>query len=313
MSSELRVSALYVYPIKSCKGVAVERTAVVDTGLLWDRKFVVVEEQSGRFFTQRTHPQMCLIGVEMPPESWDPDWEPLSGTQMTCTFPGLDPVAVPLDLPEPATVAANTRHVTVWEFSGPALDMGDAAAEFFSQALGAPARLVRHLDDASRRPCEEEFAPGHVTAFSDGFPVLVASDASLAQLNSELPAGAPRMDAARFRPNLLVSGCPPYDEDNWATVTCTPPAVHRGAPGECTLRVVKPCSRCTVPQVDQATGERSTEPAPTLRRTRAGKLLPLGEGRPSWSGKTFWGWNCVRASGGTRTVAVGDVVSVARR
>jgi len=201
----------------------------------------------------------------------------------------------------------------VWEYEGPAADAGDEAARWFSDFLGLPGcRLCRHVDAAGPRPCEAEFAPGAVTAFSDGFPFLLANEASLDDLNARLAAGGdPPVTMERFRANVVVAPAggagavagAGYAEDGWARVV-----VGAGAEFE----LVKPCSRCTVPQVDPETGETGPQPSAALRQTRKGSQLPLGSGRRGWGNKLFFGWNCVTGDEGA-VLAVGDPVRVVPR
>jgi uncharacterized protein YcbX len=165
--------------------------------------------------------------------------------------------------------------VRVWKHVGTALDAGAAAAEWLTAALGQPVRLVR-VSPAHARVADPAYAgPTRApVAFPDAYPVLVCNVASLEAINAQLPQPVP-MD--RFRPNLVLEGLPPWAEDRIATLQI----------GAATLRLVKPCTRCVIPSIDQVTGERSTDPTPVLQRLRFNREL---------RGVTF-GENAVVAAG----------------
>jgi len=160
--------------------------------------------------------------------------------------------------------AAPLRTVSIWKSEGlQAEDCGDEAAAFLSALLAVPCRLVR-IGPAFRRPILKSAArPGENFHFGDGAPVLVISEASLADLNDRIVArGEDAVPMSRFRPNLVVSGCPPFAEDTWPRLRL----------GEVVFRAAGPSIRCIVTTTDQLTGERGKEPLRTLatfRRTAA--------------------------------------------
>lgn len=250
--SSLTVSSLMLYPIKSCGGIPLSSAQVTGTGLatlngiLRDRTWVVVRDQGPKFLTQRQLPKMALIQVAVEPAALlhDAAAVDLADAALVLQAPGMPPLRVPLAPPPPS--AADIIDVEVWAWTGKGVDTGAAAAEWFSAYLGRAARLVRYggtpnlPEPASADPLRREVIwpwapPGHEVAFADGFPVLAATDASLADLNSRLDSPVPMN---RFRPNIILAGGTPWEEDTW----------DRVAVGEAGLELlnVKPCSRCKV-------------------------------------------------------------------
>lgn len=242
-----RLSALYVYPVKSCRGLAVTSAAVDACGLVGDRRFLVVDAD-GRFLTQRVHPRMALIETR------------LTADTLTLTSPGHGFVSVPLR-PESANIPQRT--VTVWHDTVTAGDAGDVAAAWLSDFLELPCRLVRSGPDY-RRPIPGGKLPpalaadgsaAHEVSFADAYPFLLVSEASLADLNGRLEIPLP-MD--RFRPNLVVAGVPPYAEDAWGRLRI----------GDVVFHGTRCCIRCVVTTTDQTTAARGVEPLRTLATYR---------------------------------------------
>lgn len=209
---------------------------------------------------------------------------------MVITAPGMPELRVPLTAPQTGTVP-----VRVWTSTCDAEVVSEKANEWFSQFLEAKdLRLVRMCDDFVRRT-EEEYAPNGQTAFADGFPFLIASEASLNTLNTKLSEQIP-MD--RFRPNILLGGCGAFAEDNWKTISLA----------GMTMAVVKPCSRCTIPNVDQLTGTSNPAPSAALKTFRTGSALGLDN--PKWKREVFFGQNVDHAGQAGATVSVGQEVRV---
>jgi uncharacterized protein YcbX len=230
------VAALFCYPIKSCRGIALNRARLTERGITRDREWMIVGAD-GRFLTQRDLPRMALIDARVDDDA------------LLLSAPGMDDICVRLDLEGPAV------PVTIWRDALTARDQGDAAARTLSGWLGRPVRLVR-FDPDVRRPCNPEYAgTGMHHAFADGYPVLVIGQASLDDLNARLTQSLPMN---RFRPNIVLSGIDAYDEDHISEI----------AIGTATLRLVKPCARCRITTTDQATGEVGHEPLPTLATYR---------------------------------------------
>lgn len=231
------LSTLTVYPVKSCAGTSVDVWAVGPAGLHRDRTWMVVEP-SGAFLTQRTAPALATVRPELLPQ----------GLRLRTPVGSVDVTAGP-----PALITP----VEVWGFRGPAIDAGEEAADLLAEHLGRPVRLVRPAP-GFERPADPEAGDGVPVVFSDGFPLLIASTASLADLNARLPRPLP-MD--RFRPNIVVDAAPPWAEDDWRRVRA----------GGITIDLVKPCTRCRITTVDQRTGRREgAEPLRTLGTFRRG-------------------------------------------
>ncbi len=240
----MRVTGLFLYPVKSLGAVAVREAHVGDLGLEGDRRWMLVDAD-GRFLTQREHPALALGRVAVG-----------AGGALTLAAPGLPP----LDVAPPAAAAPRVR-VRVFTDVVEAAPAAAAAHAWASAWLGAPTRLV-HMPADVRRAVDPRYAgPDDRTAFTDGYPVLVASQPSLDDLNARLAAaGTAPVGMERFRPNVVVdadAGEPlaPYAEDDWRTLRLG---------DEVRLAVVKPCARCAVTTVDQHSAARGTEPLRTL-------------------------------------------------
>jgi uncharacterized protein YcbX len=262
--TEPAVSALAIYPVKSLAQIPLSAARVQRFGLRHDRRWMLVDAD-GRFITQRQMPRMCLIQPE------------LLGADLMLRAPGLPALAVP------SPSAANQRRVTVWDDACNSLDCGDAVAAWLSRLLALDCRLVFFPEDEVRAVDPRYAQAGDRTAFSDGFPLLLIAQASLDDLNSRL---ATPIAMARFRPNLVVSGCAAFAEDGWRRIRI----------GAISFRVVKPCSRCSIPTIDPATGERGPEPTRTLSRYRLR------------DNKIFFGQNVI--ADGAGEIAVGMPVEI---
>jgi uncharacterized protein YcbX len=263
------LAALHVYPVKSCRGLSVDGATVTDAGLEYDREWMIVSPE-GRFLTQRELPRLALVGTRLEPAC------------LQLTAPDRTPLDVPLD------ARGRSLEVSVWRDRCRGIDQGDAAADWLSDFAGRPVRLVR-FEPGQRRASDRTWT-GSIDAysrFSDGFALLAISVASLADLNSRLPSPLP-MD--RFRPNLVLDGLVAYGEDTVGDL----------ATGDIRLRPVKPCARCSVTTVDQATGIVSgDEPLSTLKTYRWNEAL---------RGVTF-GQNVVVVAGAGARLEVGAALS----
>ena len=247
VGSEIRLSGLYVYPIKSAGGISLEAWDVDERGLRHDRRWMLVDE-AGRFMSQRRFPRMALIGVRI-----EPDRLVVDASEM----PSLD---VPLRPPDPKLSLAQ-----VWGDLVEVSTVGAEADRWFGEFLGVRCKLV-YLPGASVRPVDPAYGRrGDRVGLADGFPFLLASGASLADLNARLQSPIPMN---RFRPNLVVEGCEPFAEDGWRLVRI----------GTITFRVVKPCARCAITTVDQRTASKGKEPLRTLASfRRAGNKVLFGQ------------------------------------
>lgn len=232
----LSVARVHVYPVKGLRGLSPTQARLWPWGLEADRQWMITDLQ-GRFITQRTCRDMALINAVPTPEGLE-----LGKANMppcSVRFPGAN---------------APTLSVTVWKDTVQARDAGEGAAVWLTEVLGQPCGLVwmdtpqqarlRHLDMAE--------VP---VSFADGYPLLVATTASLADLNARLPEGQ-AVPMARFRPNIVVQGATPWAEDGWLRIRV----------GAAILRILAPCSRCVVTTIDQTTAEvpNPKEPLATL-------------------------------------------------
>jgi uncharacterized protein len=234
----ITLSAIHSYPVKSCRGTAHDSALLTSAGLAHDREWMFVTP-GGRFITQRDEPRLARVDAS------------IHDGALRLSADGAGDVAVPLELGGPCV------PVTVWGDDCRGIDQGSEPAAWISALLGREARLVR-FDHATVRPSDPAWT-GDLEApnrFSDGFPLLVVSRASLEDLNSRLGVAVP-MD--RFRANLVLDGLPPFGED----------AVRELVSGDVRLRIVKPCTRCVVTTTDQRSGERmGDEPLSTLKAYR---------------------------------------------
>ena len=265
--------SLHVHPVKSCAGIAVPEALVIETGLEFDRAWMVVDE-SGLFTTQRELPAMQRVRPTF------------RGSELVLRAPGMLALHLRLDAVE------GPCRVRVWDDTVAAFDMGDVAAQWFSDFLGRRLRLVRFNPD-QRRLSNRRWTGAHEAenAFADAFPLLVASTASLTELNRRLAArGQAPVTMERFRPNIVVDGLDAHGEDHLDEL------VFDAQGGPVRLKLVKPCSRCTIPNVDPATGEPGHEPGDTLSTYRAD---------PRLDGALTFGMNAIVLEGVERTLRAG--------
>ena len=272
------VSGLFVHPVKSCAGVALREARLMDTGLDLDRAWMVVDAE-GRFVTQREQPRMALVRPQ------------IKVLEVVLRAPGM--LALHLGINE----VEKPARVQVWGDALDAWDMGDVAGQWFSDFLGRPGLRLARFDPEATRLASKQWT-GEVEApieFADGFPLLVVGEASLAELNQRLAAaGHAAVGIERFRPNIVLAGLQAHDEDRLHELRIAT------AEGEVVLRLVKPCPRCPIPNVDPATGETSPEVLAALSSYRANALL---------GGAITFGLNCVIVQGAGATLRVGDAVA----
>ena len=234
MNPSPHIAALYVHPVKSCAGISLNAADALLTGLEHDREWMVIDPE-GRFVTQREAPRMALVRTDLNDQ----------GLQLA-----TDGASVTLPFGHEGAL----REVAVWRSKVPAFDAGDEAAAFLSDFLDRPLRLVR-FDARHARLSNRDWTGGlkAPNLFSDGYPVLVATEASLADLNARM--GGVQLPMSRFRPNIVLGGVGPWAEDG----------IMDFRVGEVELRLVKPCTRCVITTTDQTRGERDgAEPLRTL-------------------------------------------------
>ena len=271
-----RIERLFVYPVKSCAGVELREAVLTETGLDLDRAWMVVDE-AGEYVTQRELPRMALVRPQ------------LKIHEVVLRAPGMLALHLQIDTVE------QPAKVRIWDDVVDAYDMGPVAAQWFSDFLGCKLRLVR-FDPDHRRLSNRNWT-GDIEApnqFSDGFPLLVASQASLDLLNEKLAArGHAPVGMERFRPNIVLSGIEAHDEDRVAMFDVAAEKLVR-------LKPVKPCGRCPIPDIDPATADIDPAIGDTLRTYRSNPLL---------KGAMSFGMNLVIAQGVDQTLRVGQDVS----
>lgn len=266
----MHIASLHLHPLKSAAVVDVDSLVITARGPEGDRRWMAVDATGG-FLTARQHPALVRI-----------DARHAAGT-LHLAAPGMDPISVATPR-RPTTRMA----VEVWGDAVDAACAGDAAADWISRYLGFPARLV-HMDDDARRSVDPAFgADGDEVSFSDGYPLLVISQAALDGLNARLARPVPM---ARFRPNLVVAAAAAHDEDTWRRVRV----------GKVEFDAVKPCTRCVFTTLDPATATRDPDGEP---------LATLKSYRRTPAGITF-GMNLIPRGGGV--VRIGDAVDVIAR
>ena len=270
---DLRLESIHVYPVKSCAGTSPERAVIAETGFDLDREWMVVDA-AGSFVTQRELPKLALVQTA------------LKGDELVLRAPGMLALHVAVDRVEGRT------EVEVWGDRVAAYDMGALCAQWLTDFLGTGVRLAR-FDPEAPRHADRRWtgAIDATTAFQDGFPFLVASTASLAELNRRLAlAGVAPVTLARLRPNLVVSGLDAHGEDHLDEIAFT------AAAGPIRLKLVKPCARCSIPDVDPQTGVRGHAVGDALAQYRAD---------PRLDGALTFAMNAVIVEGIGRTLAVG--------
>jgi uncharacterized protein len=283
------ISQLNVYPIKSCAGISRETVRLTPFGLEHDRNWMLIGAD-GQFVTQRTHARLALVRPT------------LDDNELAVHAPGMPSLRLPVDAA--ALAGAPVVAATVWRDTVPALYAGDAAARWFSDLLNAPVRLVR-FEPGQERTANPE-GTGEAMAqvrFADGYPLLIIGEGSLNDLNARLAGnGVDPIPMNRFRPNLVLSGTEAYEEDYTETLRIG--AAH----GEVELRIVKPCTRCPIPTIDQAQGAPDprwpNEPTDTMTTYRADSRM---------GGAITFGQNAIVVSGAGDTLAVGQSVDVELR
>lgn len=266
-----RMAALYVYPVKGCGGIRLERALLGPLGLLHDRRWMIADAESGRFLTQRVHPELATVLPTVLPD------------RLELALPDGTALALPLD------DQGTPRPVEVWGDRVDAVEPDPRASAAIGQWLGRAVVLVR-FPEAAERPCDPDYAQaGSRTGFADGFPLLVTTTGSLEALNGTIGRrGGGAVPMSRFRPNLVVEAAAGAED----RLGCL--EIEGGA----VLDLVKRCERCAVTTIDQATGRKTgKEPLASLAVSRTDKT----------TGGVWFGQNAVPrlGDGETATLEVG--------
>jgi uncharacterized protein YcbX len=259
------LSNLWVYPLKGAAGIPVDEWALDSFGLMHDRRWMVVDGEGG-FITQRSDAVLGQVRPSLEADSLVLQSAIAGECRVSLAPGGGAPV-----------------RVRVWSDEVDAVDCGDAAAAFMTRHLGREARIV-HMPDDTLRPVRslDAHAGGRVS-FADAFPLLIIGDGSLDELNRRLEEP---VEMVRFRPNVVVSGTSPHEEDAWRSIRL----------GDVECDVVRPCARCVVPTIDPATGIAGREPNRTLAEYR------------KWDRRVWFGQNAIHCRPGT--LVVGATVTI---
>ncbi|MGX4642825.1 MOSC domain-containing protein [Massilia sp. SYSU DXS3249] len=269
------LAQLILYPIKSCAAMPVLEAQVTVSGLVahgvHDREWMLVTND-GQFLTQREFPRMATVVPRV------------EGDALVVTAPGRPPLRLAL-----AREAGATLRVQIWDDLVDADDCGDAAARWFGQALGTVCRLVRFKPELAR-PTSTKWTGGAASGahFADAYPLLLIGQSALDEINARmLAAGRAALPMDRFRPNLVVTGTDPFEEDYTESLRA----------GEVVIKPVKPCARCPIPAIDQATGIPGPDPLDILQSWRTKAVL---------DGAVCVGMNCIVLEGSGATLRVGQ-------
>lgn len=287
-----RLARLFVYPVKSCAGVELQESVLTETGLALDRAWMVVDAHSN-FVTQRQQPRLVLVQPK------------LLAHGVLLNAPGMPTLTVPEA--DSGYISGQRAQVKVWDDVVPAFDMGDEAAQWFTSFLGGtadgspakdvqPYRLVR-FDPAHQRVSSLTWTAGvqAFNQFNDGFPLLVISEASLANLNEKLVAGGQEpVGMERFRPNVVLSGLQAHDEDRVGVMTL------QADFEQVWLKPVKPCPRCPIPNIDPLSGIGGTQVSDMLQTYRQDARL---------GGAVTFGMNVIVLRGVGAVLRVGQSLS----
>ncbi len=235
----LTLTEIWIYPIKSLGGIRLKEAKVLEKGLAYDRRWMLVNEE-GKFLTQRIHPEMALFKLT------------INNEQLTITH--TQKLSNHSILLKPSSVN-DSKEVTIWDDTVRAFEVSEESSRWFSEMLSIPCKLV-YFPEENIRAVDPRFAPNQENvSLADGYPFLIIGEASLADLNN-------RMEVAllmnRFRPNFVFSGGRPFEEDTWKEFVI----------GANRFLGVKPCSRCVLTTIDQETAAKGSEPLRTLATYR---------------------------------------------
>jgi uncharacterized protein len=268
----LKLSEIYIYPIKSLGGIRLETANITTRGLENDRRFMLVDE-NGRFLSQREYPQLAIFQTEI-----EAAFLKITNKKNGST----------LKISLQYSILHSFSHsiiVQIWDDETTAIEVSEEATNWFTQALDIPTRLVYMHEESQRKTDAQYSLTGEeITSFSDGYPILIIGQSSLDDLNNRLENP---VNINRFRPNFVFTNGEPFEEDAW----------HEFTVGNVRFFGVKPCARCIMTTIDQETGEKKgKEPLLTLNKYRKA------------GNKILFGQNVLISQLGT--VSVGDDVTV---
>ncbi len=274
----ITVSQIWIYPLKSCRGISLQQAEVTPKGFKWDREFMFVDE-NGQFLSQRKYPQLARIKVAIANNclSLKAENSNLETIQLQPTLEGKE------------------IAVTIWRSHITAIDQGNEVANWLQKFLNQSKnfRLVRQSPQYPRGVNSQyAVAKGNSVSFADGYPFLLTATASLAELNKRIKEyyqnEQPQVQMNRFRPNLVIETEEAFIEGNYQTIQI----------GEVTFAAVKPCDRCIITTTDQVTGKRNKQQEP---------LRTLGTFRNFSTKGILFGENLIPHN--TGTIKVGEDVA----
>jgi len=237
--TQIKLQDIYIYPIKSCAGIRVNRWPVTQKGLMYDRQWMIID-QNGQFLSQRKLPQMALIQPTVLDQ------------QLVLSAPEMEEIQFSIEKVDTSEVVIQAN---IWQDQCRVKPVSNELDQWLSEFLKINCRLV-YQDQNDIHQVDQHYAkPQDQVYFSDGFPFLIISENSLADLISRMPY---KISMLRFRPNLVISGSPSFAEDHWQEIEI----------GEISFRLPKPCSRCPIPNIDPKTGKSSKETIKTLNQYR---------------------------------------------
>ena len=262
--NSIQVSNLAIHPIKSSQGIELQQTQVELAGFEFDRRFVVIGKNN-KAITGRTHPILTQMKIS------------LNATGMVVEAPGMERLTIEYD-----DFSSQYLETRVWASISQGQHCGNSYDQWFQQFLGLDCHLV-YFGPKTTRQIKDFDQP---VGFADGYPVLLTSEASLADLNSR---SKHHHQMAQFRPNLVVKNTEPFTEDTWQRIRV----------GEVEFRVHSPCSRCNFPNLNLQTVKPhpDNEPTSVLRPYRTGA-----------KNKVYFGQNIIPLNEGI--IRLGDVVEI---
>ncbi|MCE6988132.1 MOSC domain-containing protein [Dyadobacter sp. CY323] len=263
----MQLSEIWVYPVKSLSGIRLTEAEVLERGLKYDRQWMIVDDNNV-FITQRVFHKMALIDVSLEE----------TGMRFSNRLEEDNEVFVPFN-PE----TNETVTVKIWEAWVDAVTVSPDADKWLSKELGQSLRLVMMPTSTERKVPVKYAKNGENVGFADDFPYLIISQASLDDLNTRL---LEPVAMKRFRPNFVVAGTMPFEEDQWKKISI----------GGLDFELLKPCARCVLTTIDPVTAQKGKEPLKTLSTYRM------------FNKKILFGQNVVATSFGT--VKEGDTVTV---
>ena len=236
---KIYICSLYIYPVKSVSGIAVDEAVAEEKGFRHDRRWMLIDDQN-RFITQRKFHDLALVDASIEEGSIRLSYRKWPESH----------AEAPLETTHGKLIKSH-----IWHDEVEVLWPGLSADEWFSKILKIPCKLVFMPHDAKRQIDTDWVSEPMNTSLSDGYPYLITNEASLNDLNQK---SGTELTMRRFRPNIVVSGAAPFAEDKWKRIRI----------GEAVFRIIKPCARCVVTTIDPETGQKGREPLKTLSTYR---------------------------------------------